>query len=318
MKTGLTAFLSSWPASARVQPWKFWSTTRWCRTSFWVPRRQEEVLSAVFSQADVCNKSGRSGELHSIWHVRFPVQVGVKKKKPNIHKNNLPQIKYFNRVIERETGAGKMMKRVPRLRSGTFSQPAAKTLTSFRLHFGQISSRLQSQWDLGGQRRRHLHVACKNSKSVKGGGGRGGGGGREEERVALKDLSVQQVMSAEGGRMDSSEVSCFHPGPDEMCAHAPRTWPTHFPSYFDICPVAGPHVSGPGSRQGRVFCSKCEFIKESGQNLKVPCCAIFTVLRNDMWLLSAEKQTPFAYPPSKGEQSKSFSSLACSLVALAG
>lgn len=32
----------------------------------------------------------------------------------------------------------------------------------------------------------------------------GGGGGREEERVALKDLSVQQVMSAEGGRMDSS------------------------------------------------------------------------------------------------------------------
>lgn len=102
-----------------------------------------------------------------------------------------------------------MMKRVPRLRSGTFSQPAAKTLTSFCLHFGQTSSRLQSQWDLGGQRRRLLHVACKNSKSVEGGGGQGRGrgrpgGGREEERVALKDLSVHQVMSAEGGRMDSS------------------------------------------------------------------------------------------------------------------
>lgn len=69
-----------------------------------------------------------------------------------------------------------MMRRVPRLHSGTFSQPAAKTLTSFCLHFGQTSSRLQSQWDLGGQRRRLLHVACKNSKSVDGGGGRGGRG----------------------------------------------------------------------------------------------------------------------------------------------
>lgn len=87
-----------------------------------------------------------------------------------------------------------------------------------------------------------------------------------------------------------------------MCAHAPRTWPTHFPSYFDICPVAGPHVSGPGSRQGRVFCSKCEFIKESRQNLKVPRCAIFTVLRNDMRLLSAEKQTPSTCPPPSPEQ----------------
>lgn len=75
-----------------------------------------------------------------------------------------------------------MMKRVPRLGSGTFyffifSQPVAKTLTSFCLHFGQTSSRLQSQWDLSGQTRHLLHVACKkNSKSVEVGGGRGGGG----------------------------------------------------------------------------------------------------------------------------------------------
>lgn len=122
-----------------------------------------------------------------------------------------------------------MMKRVPRLGTGTFffSQPVARTLTSFCLHFGQTSSRLQSQWDLSGQRRHLLYVACRSSKSVEVGGGRGGGGKR---RVALKDLSAQQVMSAEGKCMDSPgsllnpsrdpmrcERTHFKPGPKHFC-----------------------------------------------------------------------------------------------------
>lgn len=41
----------------------------------------KEVLNAAISQADVCNKSSRSGELYSIWHVRLLLQVGIKTKK---------------------------------------------------------------------------------------------------------------------------------------------------------------------------------------------------------------------------------------------
>lgn len=110
-----------------------------------------------------------------------------------------------------------MMKRVPRLRSGTFSQPAAKTLTSFCLHFGQTSSRLQSQWDLGGQRRRFLHVACKNSKRADGGGGlecraeEGERGCAEGPQCSTGDVCRRRLYA-----WIPLEVSRFHPGPGEM------------------------------------------------------------------------------------------------------
>lgn len=156
---------------------------------------KKKILNVAFSQADVCNKSSRSGELYSIWHVRLLLQVGIKTKKTPTYTRTTWHKLNTSTVSERETGAGKMMKRVPRRGSGTFSQPVAKRLSSFCLHFGQTSSRLQSQWDLSAQMRHLLYVACKNSKSVVEG---------EEGRVALKDPSVQQVMSAERKCTDSS------------------------------------------------------------------------------------------------------------------
>lgn len=151
----LKTFLLSRQDAARVQSWKLWSATSWCRTSFWAPRRQKNVLNVAISQADVCNKSSRSGELYSIWHVSLQLQVGIKTKKNPTYTSPTCRKLKTSTLSERETGAGKMMKRVPRRGSGTFSQPVAKTLTSFCLHFGQTSSRLQSQWDLSGQMR-HL------------------------------------------------------------------------------------------------------------------------------------------------------------------
>lgn len=62
-------------------PGNCWFATWWCRTSFWAPSRQKEVLNIAISQADVCNKSRRSGELYSIWHVKWLLQVGIKTKK---------------------------------------------------------------------------------------------------------------------------------------------------------------------------------------------------------------------------------------------